>query len=408
MADTLLIIGAGIEQIEAYRLARSMGLRVIGTDMNPSAPAFDHADGAIIASTRDWTETVDAVQASDHAPRIAGVMTVANDVPFTVAKTAEALGLWGMPPDVALRFTSKLAMKAAFDAAGVANPRYREIATVDDLQAAFAAVTGRVILKPDDGRGSKGVLLLEPGADLDAAFAEAHAASDSKRLLLEDFIAGPQLSVEGMILNGRYHVVGFADRNYSNLEATIPHIVEDGGTYPARLTPEMEERIRALIETGAVSMGHRNGNLKADIVIDADGVPYIIELASRLSGNYLATHHIPYVYGVDLVGCTIDQCLGRRVAPDRLAPKSRNPMCIRYFFPPEGVIRAIDGVDAIAARDDVLALFVYPKPGDRQPPIHQHGARAGCLMAKGETLEEAERNAERLTAEVRFTVEPTG
>lgn len=406
MPDSLLIIGAGIEQIEAYRIARARGLRVIGTDYNPDAPAFAHADGKLLASTRDWRETCNAALEAAKTENFVGVMTVANDVPYTVAKTAQALGLWGVDPDVALRFTSKLAMKQAFFGAGVAAPDYSEIRSFDDLRNAFNGVTGPVILKPDDGRGSNGVLLLEPGADLEWAYGVSIQASDSKILLLETFIPGSQLSVEGMILGGIYHVIGFADRNYSNMDDTKPYIVENGGTYPARITADTEEQIRRLIEAGAVAMGHTDGNLKADIVIDPSGQPMIIELACRLSGNYLATHHIPYVYGVDLVGCTVDQCLGKPIDPARLAPKSRNPLCVRYFFPEEGIITAIDGAAEVEASDKVLALFIYPKVGDVQPPIQKHGGRAGTVMAKGATQDEAEANADAFAARIRITTEP--
>jgi formate-dependent phosphoribosylglycinamide formyltransferase (GAR transformylase) len=57
----LIIIGAGIEQIEAYIQAKKLGLTVIGTDINPNAPAFQYSDYQIIASTRDVKSTVDSI-----------------------------------------------------------------------------------------------------------------------------------------------------------------------------------------------------------------------------------------------------------------------------------------------------------------------------------------------------------
>ena len=56
---TLLIIGAGREQVYAYQLATEMGLRVVGTDMDPKAPAFEHADHNLMASTRDVSKTLE-------------------------------------------------------------------------------------------------------------------------------------------------------------------------------------------------------------------------------------------------------------------------------------------------------------------------------------------------------------
>lgn len=61
MKKTLLIIGAGREQIPAYQIAKKMGLNVIGTDRNPNAPAFDFADKKLICSTRDANHTLETV-----------------------------------------------------------------------------------------------------------------------------------------------------------------------------------------------------------------------------------------------------------------------------------------------------------------------------------------------------------
>ncbi|MGR3218591.1 MAG: hypothetical protein ACUZ8H_02070, partial [Candidatus Anammoxibacter sp.] len=88
----LLIIGAGVEQVKAYQVANKLGVDVIGSDMNPNAPAFEYANGRIIASTRDVEGTIKAVRQYHVSKPIHGVMTIANDVPLTVACVAEELG----------------------------------------------------------------------------------------------------------------------------------------------------------------------------------------------------------------------------------------------------------------------------------------------------------------------------
>ena len=85
---SLLIIGAGIEQVYAYKLGKKMGFKVIGTDENPNAPAFQYADYKLTVSTRKHLDTLNAVKKFKHYSSIKGVMTLANDVPYTVAYVA--------------------------------------------------------------------------------------------------------------------------------------------------------------------------------------------------------------------------------------------------------------------------------------------------------------------------------
>ena len=114
MKKTLLIIGAGIEQIKAYQQAKELGLFVVGTDINPQAPAFDFADEKIICSTRNAQQTLTKIMEYSKKHTISGVLTVANDVPFTVALVANELKLPGISLQSAKLTSNKLLMKSQF------------------------------------------------------------------------------------------------------------------------------------------------------------------------------------------------------------------------------------------------------------------------------------------------------
>jgi len=408
MPKTLLIIGAGLEQVPAYLLAKSRGLRVVGTDMDPNAPGFEHADYRLIASTRDVDETCAVVDMFAKTIPIDGVMTIANDVPYTVARVAEMLALPGASPAAVRKLTNKIEMKSAFHEAGVSTPAFFSVQSKEELGRASGRFGYPFILKPSDGRGSKGVLLIDDNTDTDWAFDHAMSYCSNGVLVAEEYVPGAQLSVEGMFLNGQYRAVAFADRNYENLPETKPFIVEDGGTIPSAIDKKTQEDIQKTIERGALAVGLDWGTVKADIVLEADGTPSIIELAGRLSGNYLATHHIPFAYGVDLVGCVIDSCLGVDVDVERLRPSRNRYLGVRYFFPPCGTIASISGENEARELPYVYELLVYPKVGDIQPEISHHGARAGTVMTEGSTYEEATRRAQDVVAMVHFEIEPHG
>lgn len=404
MSKTLLIIGAGREQIPAYELAHEMGLTVVGTDMTADAPALAFADHQLIASTRDAEATWAAVKEFSKTHAIDGVITIANDVPYTVALVASNLGLPSISPQSAKYFMNKIEMKKCFLEHGVKTPEYREIPDLDSFKLGLAEMSFPLIIKPSDGRGSRGVLYLDQSIDPNWAYEHALASCDNGVLILEKFIEGPQLSVEGLFVDEKYYAIAFADRNYSNLEQTRPFIVEDGGQIPSHYGDDTLDAINKLIQDGAKALGISWGTVKADIVIGPDG-PEIIELAGRLSGNYLATHHIPMAYGVDIVGALINMSIGNSVAPEYVTPKHKKYMGVRYFFPEQGTIKAITGVDAVRSQPYINMLDIFPKVGDIQTAIDNHGARAGTIICEGDNYEMAKARVEQAVNDIKFVVE---
>ncbi|WP_339672297.1 ATP-grasp domain-containing protein [Dasania marina] len=403
--ETLLIIGAGREQVPAYTLAKQKGYTVVGTDIDPNAPGLKVADHALICSARNVEQTLAVVSEFDKTHKINGVMTIANDVPYTVARVAEALGLPCAASTGVQRLTNKLHMKTDFQQAGVATPDFWPIETLAQLELQVQQLfPAPLILKPSDGRGSRGVLYLEQGCDLAWAFAHAMQSCANGYLILERFVAGPQLSVEGMFVGDSYKAVAYADRNYENMQATKPYIVEDGGIIPSRFEGELLEQIRDLIERGALALGLQWGTVKADIVLSEQG-PEIIELAGRLSGNYLATHHIPMAYGIDLVGVLIDLCMGKTIARERLTEQHKKYLGVRYFFPLAGKITAIKHVDTVLQLPYVNMLDIYAQVGDMQATIDNHGARAGTIICEADNYQQAKQRVEDAVQAITFEVD---
>ncbi len=92
---TLLILGAGKEQIAAIAAAKAKGIRTVVLDMNPKAEGRALADEFHLVSTRDRDAILDFVQS--YQGKIDGVMTIASDIPHMVAAAAEALGVRHIP-----------------------------------------------------------------------------------------------------------------------------------------------------------------------------------------------------------------------------------------------------------------------------------------------------------------------
>jgi biotin carboxylase len=283
-------------------------------------------------------------------------------------------------------------MKRKFASDGVPVPWFSPVESSDHLRQIVAARGYTLVLKPVDSRGARGVLRLMANVDLDWAFRLSHSHSPTGRVMVEQFMPGPQVSTESIVLDGVAYTPGFSDRNYEYLERYAPHIIENGGELPSHLPKEIQHAIHSLVQQAALSMGIANGVVKGDIVVSG-GKPFVIELAARLSGGYFCTHEIPLNTGVDFVGQAIRLALGEKPAPADLAPRFQRCVVQRYLFPEPGRVASIAGVEEVSRRPEIAFCEVRIAAGDVVGPINSHPARAGVVIAIGNTREEALTNA---------------
>ncbi len=393
LAKTLLIISGGREAVPGIAQAKQMGLHVIVSDGNPQAPGFCLSDDHLIVSTYDVEETVrQARQYHENIKNIDGVMCIAADVPYTVASVAKALHLPGISVESAALAMDKVAMKDRFRGDGIPIPDYQELFSYQDLLNVVKLMGFPLILKPVDSRGARGVLKLEPDIDLQWAWDHALGNSPKARVMVENYINGPQISTESMMIRGRCHTVGFADRNYELIDKYSPHIIENGGDLPSDLPLDLQGHVKQLVENAAVSMGISDGIVKGDIVIK-DGKPVVIELAARLSGGYFCTHEIPFSTGINLVEVAINFALGQPITPEDLVPVSNHIICQRYLFPGPGKIKKIHGIHALKKNKNVKYSNFNLNVNDQIEPPTAHPSRPGMVITSGSSRLEAQRHA---------------
>jgi biotin carboxylase len=389
MPKNLLVVGGGIEAVPGLERAKEMGLHLVVSDRDVNAAGFAVADDRLVASTYDIEATVVAAwQYHRDVRRIDGVMCIASDIPRTVAAVAAGLGLPGISEESARLSSDKLDMKLKFQQDGVAVPWFSLVESASQLRKIVLERGFPLVLKPVDSRGARGVLRLTPEVDLDWAYEFSAGESPSRRVMVEEFLTGPQISTESIVLDGVAYTPALADRNYEFLEKFAPHIIENGGDLPSQLSAAEQRAIRELVQRAARSMGVRDGVVKGDVVVH-DGTAFVIELATRLSGGYLCTHEIPLSTGVDFVGCAIRLALGEAVSADDLTPQFERFISQRYLFPAPGRVVGISGAGDVAERPGVVFCQVRIKLGDVVGPVNSHPARAGLVMAMGESRREA-------------------
>jgi len=403
MAKTILIVSGGIEAADAARHAKEMGYYVVVSDRDTEAPGFAFADSCLIADVYGADETAAAAERfSRKIRRIDGAICVAADAPMTIAAVSKKLGLPGGLSFQSARLASdKLAMKERFRDSGVPVPWFSQVSTPQALSR-IAIERGRdLVIKPVDSRGSRGVQRVAQVKDLDKAFFLARSHSPTDRVMVEQYLSGPQVSTESIVVDGTCYTPGFSDRNYEYLERYAPFFIENGGDLPSGLPADIQGKVKDVVARAAAALGIVNGTVKGDIVVH-DGEPYVIELAARLSGGFFCTREIPLNTGVDFIGAAIKVALGDPVSADELKPRQFAPVIQRYAFPQPGKVVSITGVENARKVPGVAELVVTARPGDVIPPAGDKRPSAAMVLATGTSRDAAIAAANDALAQLRI------
>lgn len=394
MKKRVLIIGASILQMPAILKAKELGYYVATVDFNPKAIGIPYADEFFEVSTND----IEAVAEVAKKFKADGVMTLATDMPMrSVAKAAEVCNLPGISMDTAIKATDKGEMIKAFEANGVEHPWYYIALDKVAFENVKDKVTYPCIMKPTDNAGSRGVVLAHSLEELESEYNYTVGESRKGGVIIEEYMVGPEVSVEVMTVDGEPHILQVTDK----ITTGAPHFVEMGHTQPSRLGVENVLKIKDLASRAVKAVGIKNGPAHVEIMLTKDG-PKMVELGARMGGDCITTHLVPLSTGIDMVRSTIEIACGQKTD---IEAKFSKGSAIRYFKTSEGVIKSIMGVDEAKAIPGVREISFVKNIGDRVGSIDSSVDRVGFVIAQGENADDAEAICEKALKLINIEVE---
>jgi len=354
MKKTIMVIGGGLLQTPVIATAKKMGYQVIVTDYNPDAIGMKQADIPIVMSTRDIQGSVRVAKQQNEITPISAVLTVGTDASMTVAAVANALNLPGIKFEDAEAATNKIKMRMRFKEHNVPSPAFLPVWSLSDAKKAAKILGFPLVIKPSDNMGARGVMKIENANQISDAFKFAKSASPSGELIIEQFMEGPELSIDAIIYNGEITITGVADR----IIEFPPYFIETGHTMPSSLPPDVINAACDVMKQGIKALGIDIGAAKGDIKITKDG-PMIGELAARLSGGFMSAYTYPLSTGVDLMKAAIEVALGQE--PGNLEPVFNRVAIERSIICKPGIVKKISGLEEALKIPGIEAIFLISR-----------------------------------------------
>lgn len=394
MNKKIMILGASILQLPAIIQAKEMGLEVVVIDRNPNAIGFKE-EGIIkeVISTIDIPKVI----ASAKKHKIDGIMTLASDMPMrTVAAVAKEMNLVGIDEQTAINATNKYEMRKVLKKNGVPIPLFFKVSTEEEYDSCIKKFDGKFITKPVDNSGSRGIYLVDDKRKAKEAFLHSKTNSRNGDIIVEEYMEGPETSVETLTIDGVCHVIQITDK----LTTGAPHFVEMGHSQPSMLDENTKEKIKEITIAATNAIGIKNGPSHTEIIVTRTG-PKIVELGARLGGDCITTHLVPLSTGVNMVDSCIKIALGERVSINHLFKKAS---AIRYFKQKAGTIKSIKGLDRAMDLRGVKDITFNYSIGNEIPDISNSSDRIGFVIAQDDDPEKAIIDCEKALSLIKIKI----
>jgi len=389
----ILIIGASILQLPAIIKAKEAGFHTIVVDYNPKALGIAYADEFHQVSTID--EEGIAALAEKLSPD--GILTLATDLPMrALALATSRIGLPGISYDTAIKATDKGEMIKAFEANNVEHPWFFILKNEEDFKHALPKITYPCVIKPTDNAGNRGVSYAKDESELLSLYGYSHENSHSGDVIIEEYMAGQEVSVEIIVYHGVVHILAVTDK----LTQGKPYFVEIGHSEQSQLGDENVAKIKDLATRAVKAIGIDNSPAHVEIMLTKDG-PKMVELGARMGGGCITTHLVPLATGIDMIKSVMDMAMGGE--PD-VTPKFDKGSALRHIVGLDGVIESIEGLDAARAYPGVTEVTMLKGVGDKVGYFKNGADRIGYVIAQGNDAADAVRICEEAMKLIQINV----
>ena len=395
----LLVLAAGLLQVPVIKKAGEMGYYVIAADDDLEAPGMALADKAIVPGGLMDEDKMVAIAKEEQ---VDGVIHPCSEVAMNVmGRINDELGLCGISKEIAIRATNKHLMREAFEKYGAPSPKSILTKDEEDAWATFCnEFDTNAILKPSRNSGSRGIAKVVKGISKDefiSLYRRALYESRDHQVLIEQFIEGSEFSVEVIVWQGEPHVLAVTDKKTTE----APYFVELGHNQPSVFPDNIQQKLKDGAIAGCKALGLTYCAAHCELKVQ-NGEAYLMEIGARMGGDFISTELTHLSTGIDMVAATIDVVLG--IEPD-LTPKTKGQgVCIRYFTPKPGLLKAIENEIALE-RSDVYDAEIYHHIGDTIPEVRSSLDRSGHVIVTGETAEIAIGLVDNLINQVKFITE---
>lgn len=388
----IMILGAGLDQVPIIKTAKSMGLKVIAVDGDKNAPGFFISDEGY---NIDVMESEKILQIA-REKKINGITTMVSNLGMrTVAYVADKMNLKSIPPEAAQIATDKKDIKEYLKKEKVPVPEGFSVSSIDQALKKIHHINFPVIVKPVDGTKGRGITVALSENEFKKSISQAMKFSIEGRIIVEEWIDGPTIGAECLIVDGELKPILLTDK----YNTPPPKCVTVGLTAPSRFPEAVKDRVKDTAKKVANVLGLNTGAAHIDMIVGKDGIPKVIDVGPRLASGPVIFDFVPKLLGVDMIKSVIEMAIGEKPKID----KNWNGKfaASRFLTAPEkGCMYRIE----IPKWHKNFIFYQYKELGEIVRPPHSDTDRIGCITIKDDSYEKTMKSADELLKRVKVEV----
>lgn len=373
--EKILLLGGSPQQIPAIDYAKKQDYYTILCDFLSDNPGQYHADKFYCVSTTDKEAVLEVAEKE----KVDGVIAYASDPAApTASYVSETLGLPGNKYSIVKIMSEKDLFRNFLLKNGFNTPQFKFYSNLNSLLSDFDTFDRPMILKPVDSSGSKGVARIQNFSTIPALFTEAMNYSRCKRIIVEEYIDGPQLHGDAFVSNGKVVFSYLGDHYFNgmfNSSTMYP------SQFPKSVIREMEKELQRFIGLVGFQIGSINVEFR---ISNREKKFYIIEVGPRNGGHY-TPNIIQYASGFNLIKASVDTALGKEFEPQEALKKGYYVNLVLYSMQ-SGIFQGVEFSENL--KQHILETFINKKKGDEILSRSGSNTAVGVLLLNFRTMEE--------------------
>lgn len=405
MSRILLLLTAHTYRADAFLAAgERLGIEMVTAVNTPKTLANQY--GITLGLDYDDVETAVAtiVEFAQTNP-LNAILAVDDSGTLLAAQAADALHLPHNDPAAALAARDKLVMRTMLQAGGVRVPQFHHFTLADDPAHIAERVTFPCVVKPLTLSGSRGVIRANDGEELAAAIVRLRrvllkiSPEPAQPFLVEDYIPGVEVALEGMLDNGTLHLLALFDKP-DPLEG--PFFEETIYVTPSRLSEAVQQDILDTTMQSAEALGLRTGPVHAELRVNEEGA-WLVEVAGRSIGGLCSQ---TLRFGVD---ASLEELILRQAAGMGLGNTVRQKQASGVMMipiPEGGLLRGFSGVAEAEAVDPIESVEITAPLNNTVTPLPEGESYLGFIFARGETAVMVEAALREAHEQLHFEITP--
>jgi biotin carboxylase len=387
----VVLLGAEPVSVKAAQ-EEGFSVLLIEQKQNLRISAIELAEETVVADYEQSEAILPLLRSVTVQRSVAGIWSFTEYGLLPAALYAQALGVEGQSVQAVYLTRNKYAMRERLKEMGISPVRYALCHDVEHAVQFCTQIGYPALLKSVDGVHKLGVQLVTSEDEVRVYFPEVQKIINGKKVLVEEYLDGPEVSVEGLVINGVTHIVTLTDKEY-----VAPSFNEVAHAVPSRLPTSVQNEIREIVTAFLTAIEYQTGLFHIEFRLSPSG-PRLIEGHTRQGGDRV-WDLIEMVFGLNPFQAFFQALKGQRRTLDISA---QGAGAIRFFLPQPGYVKSVDNLQEAAALPGIVELNISVKPGDVAPIPKRNDDRSGHVIAIGATTDEAVARAQAAHDRIRI------